>query len=301
MVAPLHPRNQHQGHYDFERLIACCEPLAAFVITTAHGQRSIDFANPLAVQWLNRALLRDQYGIEHWSLPPGYLCPPVPGRADYIHALADLLASDSGGVIPRGNSVCVLDIGVGANCIYPLLGHASYGWQFVGAEMDPVALAAANLTVQANALGAVIELREQCAGDIFRGIVAPGEHFALTMCNPPFHPSNAAAARGSQRKWRNLGKTANDRAPPNLNFGGHSHELSCPGGEAAFVRQMINESTAFATQVGWFTTLVSRSAHLPAIEQQLKHCGAREVRTIAMAQGNKQSRLVAWRFGGSTR
>lgn len=301
MVAPLHPRNRHQGHYDFERLIACCAPLSAYVITTVHGQRSIDFANPLAVQWLNRALLRDQYGIQHWSLPPGYLCPPVPGRADYVHALSDLLASDHHGVIPRGISVRVLDIGVGANCIYPLLGNASYGWSYVGAEIDPTALAGANMNVQANALGAAIELREQLTGDIFRGIVAPYDHFALTMCNPPFHPSIAVAARGSQRKWRNLGKTANDRAPPNLNFGGHSHELSCPGGEVAFIRQMINESTAFAKQVGWFTTLVSRSTHLPAIEQQLKRCDAHEVRTIAMAQGNKQSRFVAWRFVGSNR
>src|SRR3546814_1857048 len=35
---------------------------------------------------------------------------PVPGRADYVHLLADLLASHNEGTIPRGAAVKVLDI-----------------------------------------------------------------------------------------------------------------------------------------------------------------------------------------------
>jgi len=42
--------------------------------------------------------------------------------------------------------------------------------------------------------------------------------------------------------------------------------------------------------------LVSKKENLKAIYQQLKACKAREVKTVDMQQGNKQSRFVAWRF-----
>jgi 23S rRNA (adenine1618-N6)-methyltransferase len=98
--------------------------LGQFVIINPYGKESIDFANPDAVRVFNRALLKAFYGIAHWDIPADYLCPPVPGRADYVHFLADLLASVNDGKIPRGSIVRVLDIGMGANCVYPLIGHA---------------------------------------------------------------------------------------------------------------------------------------------------------------------------------
>ena len=155
----LHPRNRHQGRYDFPALINCCPELGAFVISNPHGKPSIDFANPVAVRVFNRALLHSLYGIQHWQIAEGYLCPPIPGRADYLHGLADLLATDTDGDIPRGPNVRVLDVGVGANCIYPLLGHSDYGWRFAGSDIDAQALASAQAIIDANQLGQVIELQ----------------------------------------------------------------------------------------------------------------------------------------------
>ena len=43
---------------------------------------------------LNKALLAHFYAVKHWDIPDGFLCPPVPGRADYVHHLADLLAGE---------------------------------------------------------------------------------------------------------------------------------------------------------------------------------------------------------------
>ena len=146
----LHPRNPHRGRYDFRQLIACSPELAAFVATNEYGDESIAFADPAAVKALNRALLKLTYGITGWDIPPQYLCPPIPGRADYLHYLADLLAAGNGGIIPRGKSVRVLDIGAGANCIYPLIGHREYGWQFVGTDIDPAALDNAQRILDAN-------------------------------------------------------------------------------------------------------------------------------------------------------
>lgn len=131
------------------------------MISNPYGKPSIDFADPVAVRVFNRALLKSLYGIAHWQIAEGYLCPPVPGRADYLHGLADLLARENAGTIPRGASVRVLDIGVGANCIYPLLGHADYGWHFLGSDIDPAALACARGNVDGNQLQAAIDMLQQ--------------------------------------------------------------------------------------------------------------------------------------------
>ena len=259
---------------------------------------TIDFANPAAVMALNAALLKSFYQVESWRVPPGYLCPPIPGRADYVHHAADLLASDRNGTIPRGPAIRVLDIGVGANCIYPLIGHREYGWRFAGSDTDAVALGAAQQIVDENAgLAAAIELRRQASPQkIFEGILTADDRFDFVICNPPFHASAHAAEMGAVRKWENLGKGGTPQSNPKLNFGGQAAELWCEGGEAAFVSRMVAESAHRNAQVSWFSALVSREDNLPEIYSALKTAGARRVETIAMAQGQKKSRIVAWHF-----
>lgn len=294
----LHPRNRHQGRYDFPALIKTSPELAAFVIINPYGKESIDFANPAAVKVFNRALLKQFYGIQHWDIPADYLCPPIPGRADYLHYLADLLAAGNGGEIPRGGNVRALDIGVGANCIYPLLGHREYAWHFVGSDIATSAIASAKAIVQANpGLSAAIELRQQTdSAHIFKGLINSSERFDLTLCNPPFHASAEEASSGSKRKWRNLGKLDPKRTLPVLNFGGQAAELWCKGGEAAFVSQLIRESAEVGQQVLWFSSLISKAGNLPGVYSTLKKAGALHVHTVEMAQGQKQSRFVAWTF-----
>ncbi|WP_394778379.1 23S rRNA (adenine(1618)-N(6))-methyltransferase RlmF [Undibacterium sp.] len=294
----LHPRNRHQGRYDFARLCAADKELARLVTITAQGEQSIDFADAAAVKALNRALLKDCYGVSGWDIPADYLCPPVPGRADYLHYLADLLADANRGKIPRGQSVQVLDIGCGANCIYPLVGHSEYGWQFTGSDINPASLANAQHILDANldtnpTLANAITLRRQgSASAIFKGIVGDNDWFDLSLCNPPFHASPEEASAGSQRKWQNLGRQ--DAA--GLNFGGQHAELWCDGGEQRFITRMIQESAQIPTRIFWFSTLVSKSATLPGIYAALKQAGVQDTKTVTMSQGHKQSRLVAWTF-----
>ena len=285
----LHPRNQHRDRYDFELLIAANPALKSFVKPNKFGDASIDFANPQAVKALNQALLKQYYDVAIWDIPSQYLCPPIPGRADYVHYLADFLAKSH----PQKKPVRVLDIGVGANMIYPLIGQFSYGWQFVGADIDAAAIHNAQEIVDANSLNDKIELRlQRDKTHFFSGIIQPDECFTFTMCNPPFHASLAEAQAGTLRKWRGLGKGGKS----GLNFGGQSNELICEGGEEAFVVAMIKESKQFATQCQWFTTLVSKASTLPSVYRALQKVGAQQVKTIDMQQGQKQSRIVAWTF-----
>jgi len=292
----LHPRNKHRQRYDFPMLIQSCPELSPFIRLNEFKDASIDFANPDAVIMLNKALLKHYYNIQYWQIPSGYLCPPIPGRADYIHYLADLLAVSNKGIIPRGDQIKCLDIGVGANCIYPIIGRAENGWQFIGSDIDVKAISAAAAIVEKNnSLKEKITLRlQKNTNNIFNGILQADDYFDLTICNPPFHASLEEAQSGTLRKLSNLKHKKITK--PILNFGGKSNELWCAGGEERFIQKMILESKDFATSCFWFTSLVAKSDHLKSIYATLEKVNAVEVKTIAMAQGNKVSRFVAWTF-----
>lgn len=292
----LHPRNQHRLRYDFKLLIENCPELKSFVFINEHQIESIDFSNPQAVKTLNKALLSTYYDIQNWDIPQDYLCPPIPGRADYIHYIADLLAETNNGIIPTGTEVEGLDIGVGANCIYPIIGNAVYDWSFVGTDIDEKALANCSEIIEANPkLIEVISLQQQLESRfIFKNIITPQDKFAFTICNPPFHKSAEEASNGSLRKVNNLENKKVTKAV--LNFGGQNTELWCEGGELAFITQMIYESAKYPMQCLWFTTLVSKQSHLGSLYKTLNKVNAAQIKTIDMAQGQKTSRILAWSF-----
>ncbi len=308
----LHPRNPHSQRYDFDALILSCPDLAPFVAENQFADLSVDFSDPAAVKMLNKALLHHFYNVENWDIPPGYLCPPIPGRADYIHHIADLLAKSNEGVIPQGKHINGLDIGMGANCVYPIIGHRAYGWRFVGSDVDALSIKSAKFIVESNrSLAGGIKCRLQKKPDnIYTGIINANDIFDFTMCNPPFHASLEEATAGSERKVRNLSanvhkKGSNKKAElfaksntnkPVLNFGGQKAELWCPGGEAAFIQRMITESSDKPENCFWYSTLVSKKENLPALYKALKQVNAVDVRTIDMAQGQKVTRVVAWTF-----
>jgi 23S rRNA (adenine1618-N6)-methyltransferase len=280
------------ARYDFTQLTKSCPELAAHAFVNKFGDESIDFANPESVKLLNKAILKEFYKINWWDIPPNYLCPPIPGRADYVQNVADLLATSNNQVIPRGKAVQVLDVGVGANCVYPLIGQYEFGWKFIGSDIDKGAIESAERIIKENNLKDQIELQLQSSADyIFTGIVKSGELIDVTICNPPFHASAEEATAGSERKFKGLGlKKAV------LNFGGKSHELWSPGGEKVFVTKMIDESAAFSDQCLWFTSLISKKENLPDLDRVLNKVRAVEVRILEMSQGQKVSRVLAWTF-----
>lgn len=292
----LHPRNPHRFRYDFDVLIQACPELKTFVSVNEDEVETIDFSNPEAVKALNKALLISNYDIQNWDIPAGYLCPPIPGRADYIHYIADLLATTNNGIIPEGENIVGLDIGIGANCIYPIIGNTAYGWSFVGTDIDEKALQNCKKIITDNPkLIDAISLQSQIeARFIFKNIILPEDKFAFTICNPPFHASPEEAAKSALRKVNALEENKISKSV--LNFGGQNAELWCKGGELGFITQMIYESVKYPMQCLWFTTLVSKKDNLKNIYKLLNKVGAAEIKTIDMAQGQKISRIVAWTF-----
>ncbi len=292
----LHPRNLHRFGYDFDKLITVNSDLKQYVFINEYQNKTIDFSNPEAVKSLNKSILMLDYDVQNWDLPNGYLCPPIPGRVDYIHYLADLLANSNKGMIPQSENVIGLDIGIGSNCIYPILGHAIFGWHFVGTDIDENAIQNCKKIIENNpkyidAISLQLQVESRF---IFKNIMLPEDKFTFTICNPPFHNSAAEATKSSIRKVNNLTETRTEN--PVLNFGGQHAELWCEGGEIGFITQMIYESAKYPLQVLWFTTLVSKKENLPSIYKTLSKVDAVAIKTIDMAQGQKISRIVAWTF-----
>jgi 23S rRNA (adenine1618-N6)-methyltransferase len=292
----LHPRNRHRNRYDFKTLLGVSPELRNFVKPNIYGDDTIDFFDPEAVKALNRALLKSYYNLDYWDIPEGYLCPPIPGRADYIHNAADILAKSFGNKIPNGKSVKCLDIGTGANCIYPIIGNKEYGWHFIGSDIDPVAITSAEKIISENPdLEGQIELRlQKNPRNIFQDIIQEGEQFELTICNPPFHASAKEARNAAIKKLKNLRQK--NITKPKLNFGGKQNELWTEGGEENFVKSMIQESKDFDHSCLWFTALISKETNLKSAYHHLKKAEAAKILTLPMAQGNKISRIIAWSF-----
>lgn len=293
----MHPRNRYQGKYPMNELKKLVPDLAQYIRKNPKGENTLDFANPVAVRLLNEALLKQYYQLTFWEIPEDYLCPPIPGRADYIHIIADILKETSlTDSIPKGDHIKGFDIGTGANLIYPILGNREYGWQFVGSEIDKKALKSAQKIIDKNeCFKNRLELRLQPnPRDLFRSIIKEGEQFDFSLCNPPFHASATEAREANERKQSNLkGKTVSESI---LNFGGKNTELWYEGGEAKFIQNMAFQSKFFKESCLWFSTLVSKKENLKGLNKTLKKVEVAEIKTVPMGQGNKKSRMVVWTF-----
>ncbi|MBW8360595.1 MAG: 23S rRNA (adenine(1618)-N(6))-methyltransferase RlmF [Kaistella sp.] len=292
----LHLRNRNRERYDLNALKIAEPELANHIKPNKYGDDSVDFANPEAVKLLNKALLSHYYGIKNWDFPAENLCPPIPGRADYLHYMADLLGQSNFGTIPTGDQITVLDIGVGASCIYPVIGVTEYGWKFIGPDIDPQSIESAKKIVESNAsLQDKIECRLQEDPEaFFNGIISGEEKIDMAICNPPFHSTPEEAKKGSRRKVQNL--SGKKTKTPELNFAGISSELICEGGESAFIQKMVRESKAFSTNFYWFSTLVSKQSNLKGIYKILDEMEITQIKTLPLGTGNKSSRVIAWSF-----
>ena len=282
----LHPRNKHKNGYNFDVLTKHNKNIASLITKNDYGTVTIDFSDPKAVKELNITLLEVHYGIQKWNFPDENLCPPVPGRVDYIHYVSDLLAESS-----ITDKITILEIGTGATCIYPLLGAKEYDWNFVATDIDLDSLHIAQDIITDNNFDAKIILRQQFdEANILRGIIEKGDSFSAVICNPPFYKSETEAKGANARKSRNLGTNAV------RNFAGNNNELWYPGGEKAFLHNYLYQSSLYKDTSVWFTSLVSKKETIKSLQKSGEKLKVKEMKVIPMHQGNKVTRIVAWRF-----
>ncbi len=279
----MHPKNPFINDYPFDKLLTDSPSLKQFVFKNEYGNHTIKFSDKEAVKALNKSLLKTYFNIE-WDIPEGSLCPPIPGRLDYLLHVADLTSK---------TDIHLLDIGTGANLIYPILGKCHFNWKCTASEVNIDSLENAKHLIESNPPLNDIDLRSQkFKTKIFETLIQPNDYFDLIVCNPPFYKNKSNAKNENLRKFNNLNLKSSD----SLNFGGKSNELWYKGGEEAFVKKMAEESAFFKEQVHWFTSLVSKKENLKNIKRAINKTNPTEVRIIEMEQGNKKSRCIAWTF-----
>ena len=284
----LHPKNKNREQYKIEELLLVIPELKDHIKKNKLGEDSIHFSDPVAIKLLNKALLSHYYGIQKWEFPDTNLCPPIPGRADYIHYMSDLLNNN--------DNITCLDIGVGASCIYPILGVSEYNWNFIASEVNTEAIKIAKKIIKDNpSLKGKVKFRiQKDENNIFKGIIKPKDKIDLSICNPPFHSSKKEALKGSMRKIRNLSGERSKKIQ--LNFSGVANELVYKGGEYQFIKNMIEESVLYSKNCLWFSSLVSKEKNLKSIYKLLEDIKAKEVKTLNIGTSNKKSRIVVWTF-----
>ncbi len=292
----LHPRNKNREKYDLKGLVASVPELKKHIKLNQFGNESIDFSNPVAVRLLNKAILHFYYQIEYWEFPKQNLCPPIPGRAEYIHAIADVLKASNRGMLPKGNNITCLDIGTGASCIYPILGISAYDWKFIASDINQDSLTHARKNIESNHnLRGKVQFRfQEDVQNIFNGILTKEDTIDISICNPPFHSSIEEMTKGNKRKLSNL--SGRKKGKTKLNFSGIDTELVYEGGEFEFIKKIIQESKYYGNSIHWFSSLVSRESNLKRLIRILNKEKPTKFSTINIKTGNKLSRILIWTF-----
>ncbi|KAM7309521.1 U6 small nuclear RNA (adenine-(43)-N(6))-methyltransferase [Ixodes scapularis] len=255
----MHPRNVFQTPPDFKDLAVRYPEFRKHVIYDLSGKVRLDFKNHESQRALSGTLLKHYFELDV-HLPTDRLVPAVPQRLNYVLWLEDLLR-----LFPDKDSVVGIDIGTGASCILPLLGHKQCGWSFTATETDPVNLAHATENVKRNnlenhikvvAVGSLREAHEAIEGD--------STAVDFVVCNPPFFGSPEEA--DAQGRAEEQGRT-----PPSSDMSGAEEEKVWPtGGEVAFVRDvLLKDSLGLREKVRLYTVMLGKKSSVKQVMAEL--------------------------------
>ncbi len=282
----IHARNKNKDRYDLQALIKINTDLANYIKPNIKGEDTIDFSNPVAIKTLNKALLHYYYGIQNWDFPDAFISPSIPNKADYIHHLADILMASNYGNLPEGNKITCHNIGMGATCIYPILGVTEYDWNFIASDIDEKAIVSAQSIVNHNeTLKDKIVCKIQTnPKDFFFGIIDRESKIDFSICNPPLYASMEEAETKTQKK--------------NAPYSKHEigDEIIYEGGEIGFLQRYVKESKKFANNCFWFSAQVNKTSNQRGMVEFLQELGATQTKSIPMGIGNKSSQIIAWSF-----
>lgn len=275
----MNPKNKYfKNPPDFKILSEKHPEFRKYIKKVNENYYTIDWKDSNALKELCRVLLLNDYNIQYWEIPDGYLIPSITGRCNYIHWIHDLLEEDC---IQNSELITGIDIGCGANCIYPLLGNKIYKWKYVCSEVNSMSIEIANRIINKNNLTEEINIIHQTNSKyIYKNILSSTSHIYFSMCNPPYFSFE-------EKKHDN----------PNTSCEYTSQEVYCEGGEYKFIKKMIKESKIFQNNVIWFTTLVGKKSNLNLLLEYLaKIKEIKRIKDITFYQGKLARWGLAWSY-----
>ncbi|KAF9494869.1 S-adenosyl-L-methionine dependent methyltransferase [Pleurotus eryngii] len=282
----MHFRNPYKEPPDFAILAEFYPKLRQYLIPGRDGHTAINFRNNDAQRALTEALMLRDFSIR-LTLPAERLCPPVPNRLNYILWLQDIVRHSPATL---DGTVRGLDVGTGASAIYPLLAcKLESKWTFIATDVDKTSYKSALLNVARNDLQERIKVQLSDAdAPLFKLLAVEDSStvFSFTMCNPPFYATAEEVSRSAEMK----------HFPPNAACTGADVEMITNGGEARFVRRMVEESSQHPLRCRWYTSMLGKLSSLMEIVDDLKGNSVDNYAITEFTQGQTRRWAVGWSF-----
>ena len=272
----IHPRNPYQRPPDFKAL-AQEFPEIQPAISAEDGK--FDFGNRKNSVLLAKCLLKKDFNL-NIQFPDNSLSPSLTLKLNYLLWIEDLLEANS--LISEGN-VTGIDVGCGGAILFPALASRHLGWTMIGTESHENDVKVAQANIGKNDLKNKVEVVvNNDANRLFDCVFSDKSKTAtFTMCNPPFYDEDEY-----KEQLENDSEAA-----------GRRHEMTCSGGEMAFVDKMISESILLSNKVKIFTTMLGHKRSLAPLKNRLKFLVQNvKFNTTEFCQGKTMRWALCWTF-----
>ena len=249
-------------------------------------------ATPAFQRALTRSILHFHFGLQLPLLPDDRLCPPVPNRWFYCEwVLQEVMPSLTNPMHFETTYKVTnvgLDVGTGASAIYPLLLLSQDSkLHMLASEIDTMSIQSAKINCEANGLQDRVTLipitdsSNLVGGPLSQALAkANVTNLDFIVTNPPFfdeRPSERADGR--------------ERTPMTDTEGLY------PGGEVGWVLDVLRDSLTTLTNIGWYSTMLSKKASFQTLERILTNfLGPGHVRSTEFNVGSMTRWFLAWTY-----
>ena len=240
-----------------------------------------DWSNNELSLLMDKSILNYYFNIKYYDIPKGFLIPPIPSRINYINLINSIITKLIKDIDIK--NIIGIDIGTGANIIYPILGYSIYKWKFICTEINNEAYNNAKLILQKNNLENNINIIKQNNKDnIFISILNRENKYIFSMCNPPYY------------NYENEIKLEDKKRDNEYNF----DEIYYKNGEYGFFQRYFEESICYKNNVFLYTILIGKKINAENIYDKLSSYN--DIIKIYNMQkiltGNNVRYIIYWSF-----
>lgn len=240
-----------------------------------------DWSNNELSLLMDKSILNYYFNIKYYDIPKGFLIPPIPSRINYINLINSIITKLIKDIDIK--NIIGIDIGTGANIIYPILGYSIYKWKFICTEINKEAYNNAKLILQKNNLENNINIIKQNNKDnIFISILNRENKYIFSMCNPPYY------------NYENEIKLEDKKRDNEYNF----DEIYYKNGEYGFFQRYFEESICYKNNVFLYTILIGKKINAENIYDKLSSYN--DIIKIYNMQkiltGNNVRYIIYWSF-----
>ena len=243
---------------------------------------SFDWSNNNLSLLMTKSILDYYFNIKYYNIPKGYLIPPIPSRLNYLNLINNILIKE---INSQSSDIIGIDIGTGANIIYPILGNSIFNWKFICSEINDESYNNAKLILEKNNLENEINLiKQKNKNNIFLNILNQENKYIFSLCNPPYYDYETEIKLDEKKRDNEF------------NF----DEVYYKKGEFGFFQRYFIESTCYKKNVYLFTILIGKKANMENIydimntndnKNIIKKFNIQKIQT-----GNNLRYIIYWSF-----